>query len=228
MLLLGGALGLFIGGRFGVTSAFHYRRAGLALQWFFGVYSVAALGMGLILLRGGSLPASGWGGVGGWGKGLLALVGLAFLFNGLCPYLGLKTEFSLAMFSNLRPEPWRHFVVRTTWRPFGRASYVQVERIEGLPGRGRHKGGWMADLVLTCLLKPQLWQYSSYFFHEGLRLVCRSAGPTPVIQVVYVEQGERHEVADYAREMAARPPHYRRATLFPYKLPRDPSIPHCA
>lgn len=227
-LLLGLALGLFIGGRFGVTSAFHHRRAGLALQLFFGVYSVAALAAGLILLRGGSLPAPGWESVGGWGKGLLALVGLAFLANGLSPYLGLKTEFSMAMFSNLRPEPWRHFVVRAPWRPLRLASYVQVERIEGLPERGRHKGGWMADLVLTCLLKPQFWQYSSYFFHEGLRLVCRSAGPTPVIRVVYVERGERHEVADYAREMAARPPHYLRATLFPYKLPRDPSIPHCA
>lgn len=227
-LLCGLVLGLCIGGRFGVTSAFHHRRGGMALQAFFGVYSVAALGIGLLLLRGGPLPAAGAAGSGSAANGALAIVALAFLANGLCPYLGLKTEFSLAMFSNLRPSPWRHFLIRAPWRPFRLASYVQVERIEGLPERGRHKGGWMTDLVLTCLLKPQLWQYSSYFFHEGLKLVCRSASPTPVIRVVYLEGGERHEVEDYAGEVAARRPHYLRATLFPYKLPRDGSIPHCA
>src|SRR5260370_9471361 len=99
------------------------------------------------------------------------------------------------MFSNLRPEPWRHFVVRAPWRPFGLASYVQVERIEGLPERGRHKGGWMADLVLTCLLKPQLWQYSSYFFHEWLRLVFRRPTPTTVITVGSREHRARHDLA---------------------------------
>ena len=113
------------------------------------------------------------------------------------------------------------------WRPFDLARYVQVEAIAGLPERGRHKGGWMADLVLTCFLKPERLQYSSYFFHEGLRLLCRSGGPAPVIRVTYWEGGERHEVADYAREIASRPPHYRRLALFPFILPRDPATPYC-
>jgi hypothetical protein len=134
----------------------------------------------------------------------------------------------MAMFSNLRPEPWRHLLVMARWRPFRLARYVRVERIEGLPERGRHKGGWMADLVLTCLMKPDQWQYSSYFFHEGLRLICRVTGPTPVVRVTYTERGERHEVSDYARERAEHPPHYRRANLFPFRLPLDPSVPHCA
>jgi hypothetical protein len=233
-LLLGLAVGLVLGGRFGVTSAFHYRRAGLLLQLFFGVYTIAVLAVCLALPHPGFAATRfagtrlhSWRGA-GEGAIVLALLGLAYLLNGLSPYLGLKTEFSLAMFSNLRPQPWRHFIVPAPWRPYPAANYIRVERIEGLPERGRHKGGWMADLVLTCLLKPEQWQYSAYFFHEGLKLVCRSAGPTPVIQVVYVERGERHEVTDYAREMAGRPPHYLRATLFPYRLPLDPSTPHCA
>lgn len=220
-------LGAILGGRFGVSDVFRHRRAAFVLQILFGVYTMAALGVGGAFLSLGAAPAVG-GGVEAWGRVGLLLVGLAFLLNGMGPYLGLKTEFSLAMFSNLRHEPWRHLLFPGAWRPFDLASYVQVERIEGLPERGRHKGGWMADLVLTCLLRPQQWQYSSYFFHEGLRLVCRSTGPTPVIRVVYVERGQWHEVADYAREVAPLPPHYLRATLFPYKLPRDASLPHCA
>jgi hypothetical protein len=230
-LLLGLATGLYLGGRFGVSNVFRHRRPAFALQMLFGAYTVAALGACFILARSheeawGALP---WTlGLEPWGWAALTGVGAAFLFNGLGPYLGLKTEFSLAMFSNLRHEPWCHLLFSAAWRPFDLSSYVQVERIEGLPERGKHKGGWMADLVLTCLMKPEQWQYSSYFFHEGLRLICRSAGPPPVIRVVYVERGERHEVADYAREVSACPPYYLRATLFPYKLPRDPSIPHCA
>lgn len=52
----------------------------------------------------------------------LLLVGiLVVVVNGLCPYLGLKTDTSFEMFSGLRTEPgaWNHLVVPEAVRVFG-------------------------------------------------------------------------------------------------------------
>lgn len=46
---------------------------------------------------------------------------LTLVINGSCPYLGLKTDTSFAMFSGLRTEPgvWNHLVVPEAFRVFG-------------------------------------------------------------------------------------------------------------
>lgn len=51
---------------------------------------------------------------------VLAVMPLLFLLNGACPYLGLKTETSFAMYSNLRTEGGRsnHFFVPPSVAPF--------------------------------------------------------------------------------------------------------------
>jgi hypothetical protein len=54
-----------------------------------------------------------------------ALIVGGFIVNGMSPYLGLKFDFSLAMFSNLRPDRWAHYVIARPlfeWSP----RYVQV------------------------------------------------------------------------------------------------------
>ena len=65
-----------------------------------------------------------------------SILTLAYLVNGLGPYLGLKTNFSFAMFSNLRPIPWGHLLWRASWRPLQFARYVRIETIHGLPETG--------------------------------------------------------------------------------------------
>jgi hypothetical protein len=56
-----------------------------------------------------------------WRRPLLWLAPLLVLLNGLCPYLGLKTENSYTMFSNLRTEggAWNHYLVPRQLRVFG-------------------------------------------------------------------------------------------------------------
>ena len=217
-------LGLYLGHRFG---SYGYKRRLLAYghQLFFGVYFLAVLAVSLTLLHSGPLRTTF-----AWGEAaprvLLILLTGAYLLNGLGPYLGLKTNFSFAMFSNLRPDPWRHLLWRAHWRPL-RAPYVRIELIEGLPDIAGGNWGEVLKPVLERFGQPRRWQYSPYFFHEGLRLLCRTAKPTPVIRIVYTEGGRRHEVQDYAREAAAHPPRYRRLGLFPYTLPLDPAVRHC-
>ena len=217
-------LGLYLGHRFG---GYGYRRRLPAYlhQLFFGVYFLAALAVSLTLLHGGPLRTFAWGGL--TQRALLLLLTAAYLLNGLGPYLGLKTNFSFAMFSNLRPVPWRHLLWRAEWRPLQLARYIRIETIQGLPEVTEERWGEVMKPILERLGQPDQWQYSDYFFHEGLRLLCRAAPKPPVICIVYQEGGRRHEVQDYAREMAAHPPRYLRLALFPYTLPLDWSIRHC-
>ena len=217
-------LGLYLGHRFG---CYGYRRflPAYGHQLFFGVYFLAALAVSLTLLHGGPLRTFAWGGPAQ--RGLLVLLTLAFLLNGLGPYLGLKTNFSFAMFSNLRPIPWRHLLWRAEWRPLRLARYVRIETIEGLPDLSGGIWGEVLTPVLERLGQPDRWLYTDYFFHEGLGLLCRTAPAPPVIRVVYTEGGQRHEVQDYAREAAAHPPRCLRLGLFPYTLPLDPTVRHC-
>lgn len=54
------------------------------------------------------------------GDPVLAIMPLVFVLNGVCPYLGLKTETSFAMYSNLRTEGGRsnHLLVPVEVAPF--------------------------------------------------------------------------------------------------------------
>ncbi len=218
-------LGLYIGHRFG-GYGFKRRVPAYCHQLFFGVYFLAALAVSLALLHAGPLRATfAWGGPNQ--RALLLLLTSAFLLNGLAPYLGLKTNFSFAMFSNLRPDPWSHLLWPARWRPLGAGRYIRIESIEGLPDIAGGDWGEVLTSALERLGQPDQWQYTDYFFHEGLRLFCRTAQPTPIIRVVYMQGGRRHEVQDYAREMSERPPRLLRLGLFPYTLPLDPAVRHC-
>lgn len=63
------------------------------------------------------------------GHPILVVGLLVLVVNGLCPYLGLKTDTSFEMFSGLRTEPgaWNHLVVPEAVRVFGyQDQLVQV------------------------------------------------------------------------------------------------------
>jgi len=216
-------LGLYLGHRFG---SYGYKRHLPAYlhQLFFGVYFLCAFAVSLTLLHGGPLRTTfDWGGAAP--RALLLVLTAAYVLNGLGPYLGLKTNFSFAMFSNLRPDPWRHLLWRAAWRPL-HARYVRIETIEGLPHFAGGNWGDTLGPALERLNQPDQWQYSEYFFHDALCLLCH-ADDAPVIRVVYAVGGRRHEVQDYAKAVAAHRPRYLRLGLFPYALPLDPTVRHC-
>lgn len=87
-----------------------------------GVYTVVALALGLLVLTrlctsgrspvpsGGFRPSPGW----------LAVFPIIVFLNGLSPYLGLKTESSFTMYSNLQTEgpQWNHYVLPQAVRVF--------------------------------------------------------------------------------------------------------------
>jgi hypothetical protein len=226
-LVLFTLLGLCIGLRFGVWNGRGYRFPAVTLiqQMFFGVISVGGLAVGSALLHRGTLPADAWEHQNR--IGFLAVIGAGFLFNGLCPYLGLKTNFSLAMFSNLRPDRWCHLIIPASWVKFRLATYVEVLSIEGLPDLNDQDDYSPAMVAITAFKQSSTIKYSSYFFHEGVQLLCQIIGPTQPISITYIEGNIRNDVSDYAVSCLSHPPCYLKLGLFPYTLPLDPGARHC-
>ncbi len=226
----GAVLGLLVGLRLGVTSIFASRRYGLFLQMTFGAVSglVASLIVAAFMshhplaapLRIMSLPRSS--------IVCLCVLIAGFLANGLSPYLGLKTEYSLAMFSNLRSRPWNHLLMRDNRRLAERDRRVIVRHISGLPDIAHCGAQWASGVAVACLQNHARLSYSSYFFHEALKAICREVTPRPHISVDFTENGRHEACTDYALEWGSRRAHYRRLVLFPFREPLNPEDPYCS
>jgi len=156
-------------------------------------------------------------------QSILSIVLAAFFFNGLGPYLGYKTEFSFAMFSNLRLEPWRHLLIPASWRLFRRAQYIEVKNIEGLPSLDDVKGNRSAELAVFVLSKPLEYYYSRYFFRDALRVLDAAVSPAAPIFVAYVERGSYREARGFDAAMLGFCLPINR---FPFVMPRDPEARH--
>src|SRR5919108_5312433 len=97
------------------------------------------------------------------------LIGL-FALNGAAPYLGLKTAYSFAMFSNLRPDAWDHLVVRRPARAFA-TTYVHVAGIDGLPPLAAFEDDPQLRRIVSEL---HLWRhrrYTPHFLAEARRVL---------------------------------------------------------
>lgn len=119
---------------------------------------------------------------------LYAAIPLLLIFNGLCPYLGLKTESSFAMYSNLQTEgtQWNHLFMPQTLRVFGMQN----------------------DLVRIVDSDHPPFQRAAA---EGIRLTWfefhRESSHTPGIAVTYQYQGREVQVADTATDpVLSKPP----------------------
>jgi hypothetical protein len=167
---------------------------------------------------------AGWSGLDGAGRAIVAVLWAAFLLNGIAPYLGLKTEFSLAMFSNLRAEPWRHLIVPAAWRPFRPDVYVRVEAVDGLPEASRVGGDAAAQLALRVLSQPSQFRYSRYFLHEAVRRI--AAAGVCTISVRYTDGATLRELRWGSPDVSPKLSPWSRLVLFPFVLPNDPGAAH--
>lgn len=196
------------------------------LQSVFGVISSLLLIGCFCLFLIEPVERVGWASVGWAEQLLLVLILLAFSLNGLSPYLGLKTEFSFAMFSNLRDQPWRHLLFPSSWKLFNLSSYVEIERLEGLPDSKQIKETSATKMALFLLSQSESYRFSSYFFRESIRLIYRTAKTPPKIHVVFTERGKRIEINDFDGRFDNGWLSRLRVSLFPFMMPLDPDVPH--
>jgi hypothetical protein len=95
----------------------------------------------------------------------------AFAANCLSPYLGLKTAFSMTMFSNMRPDRWDHLIVHRPLRRF-RVNYITFDRpIAGLPMLAQFSRDAQLRRALSELHLTRSHKYSPLFVRETLRLL---------------------------------------------------------
>lgn len=153
----------------------------------------------------------------------LGLLLCLFFINGIGPYLGYKTEFSFAMFSNLRLEPWSHLLIPVNWRVCKQEQYVEVKKIEGLPTAEEVSGNKAAELALFVLSRPTEYYYSRYFFREALRILKSSVLPSPQLSISYVEKGSYREISG---SDDTKPGFCLPINCFPFVMPRDLNARH--
>jgi MFS family permease len=90
--------------------------------------------------------------------------------NCLSPYFW-KTEFSLAMFSNLRPDRKNHYILNIDFnRDLLRDRYYEIIEIEGL-GLLRGYGSQTVGAVSLLMRQHEDFYYSARFLNEFARLV---------------------------------------------------------
>ena len=113
---------------------------------------------------------------------VLAIVPLVIFLNGATPYLGLKTETSYAMFSNLRTEAGRtnHLLVPAGHQPFG----FQTDTVEVLDSSDRTLREIAGkDMLFTWFdLRRRAWmrpEMSLTFVRDGTVVVVDRVGDRP-------------------------------------------------
>lgn len=204
--------------------AYLHRQPAWLIQTAFGIATGCFLyACGLALQLAAQPAAFLWHQLDGAQQLGLSLFFAAFFLNGLGPYLGYKTEFSFAMFSNLRLEPWSHLLIPEYWRLFRRAQYIEVQHIEGLPTMDQVKGNRAAELAVFVLSQPRDYYYSRYFFREALRILHTGVVPAARVKVAYLERGALKNIDgfDTAQLGFCLP-----INRYPFVMPRDPDASH--
>jgi hypothetical protein len=216
VLLIGAFAGGLLGVRLGVVSIFRHPRAAVVLQACLGAAG-GVIFLGIVTGNFGVAHASLIP-----DAEVVPLALLAFLFgvNGLSPYLGVKSEFSFAMFSNLKPLSWSHLIVRRPIRSMG-GEYVVLHSVSGLPDDCLD---WTIAFLVLTFEQSDEQVFFSYFFFEAMKTLSRVAGRP--IAAVFTWRGQRLATSDIAA--FGRTARYAKFMAFPFRLPRDHSLPHCA
>ncbi|MEM8639491.1 MAG: hypothetical protein AAGG51_11860 [Cyanobacteria bacterium P01_G01_bin.54] len=156
---------------------------------------------------------------------IIQLFWLLFLINGLSPYLGIKVEFSFAMFSNLRHEPWNHIFIPKSWRLLDLADYVSLSTIEGIPAQQEVVKSPIAKLVRNVICNSEEYMISRRFLYEGLREISMVV-PSRKICVTYARNMQTHSIECYKGSLSSSEPSPIPLSLFPFVMPLDLNRPH--
>jgi hypothetical protein len=154
----------------------------------------------------GTLPPEGW------------LLLILFLLNGFAPYLGLKLDATMAMFSNIRPDERSHLLVRRPLTSLVPRYYRRPEPAD--PARLTAEGQRVFDDLFGGVTEEV---YSAYYVRESVR--CLSTANQSPVAITAREAGTGRQAVFAAPDNGTVAWHERNA-LFPCRMPADE--PYCA
>ena len=210
---------------------YKYRKSAWLLQIIFGIYSAYLIISCCFYLTYDVLDSIGYYEPNNRYTSALPfiIVSMIFFLNCFSPYLGLKTEFSLAMFSNLRCEPWNHLVFPASLRIFKLNSYAKVLQIEGLPKANDIKENCMdssIEIILLLLQQHNKYLFSSYFLRESIKRLTKATISPLKINIKFTEQGKLVTIRGfegfYDNGLIAN----LQVNLFPFIMPFDKDTAH--
>ena len=204
--------------RWGLRQLYSHRRLAYAEYAIFGVLVGSALALYCL-----GRPAcyasvrSRWDALG---------VGInLFFLNSASPYLGWKSEFSMAMFSGLRPDVDCHLVLKLNIRSRGAMAYVVVLSLSGLP-HATTEDDPVASWVFHELSQWRESKFSYYFFKEAMLYLYHKVDPPVEIDVVYTDGTETFTISDYCKNYRSDPTPVVRMVLYPPSLSISPKDAH--
>lgn len=140
-----------------------------------------------------------------------------FAVNGLAPYLGFKSGFSFAMFSNLRFDRWTH------WFPCRPTSRFQPRYLKVI-------GAQLNNVKINPRqLSRELAEFDRYLYSIGFLCACvQAASRSGVGSGLWVQGGRDCEPAFLISDQSLYGlPFHERISVFPVKLPISPAEPVC-
>lgn len=212
------AFGVWIGFRYSMWKVYPKRKSALVLHAIFGVltvymfvWTITTASVRLNEIQQASLD---------W----LVIAALFFLFaaNALSPFYSSKTEFCLAMFSNLRPDRQSHFVVKQTSPQRRDNEYVKVLRIHGILEPSSYPQASLTYRLVRSLKPYEGRKYLKYYLVESINNLRNQLAADFVLELT---DGKQQFTITPSTDLSVLK--YSRVCLVPAVIPSNPNTPYC-
>src|SRR6185369_3081980 len=151
---------------------------------------------------------------------VLSVLLLLFALNALSPFYCSKTEFSLAMFSNLRPDRWSHFVVKQPDRQLRNNEYVEILRMHGIPKLSDCYRASLTYKLVRAFTPYEGRKYLKYYLVESIKNLENQLPPDFFVEFTDAKQEFRISSSTDLSILK-----HRKVCLVPAVIPSDPRTP---
>jgi hypothetical protein len=197
--------------------AYPIRRLALISHVVFGVIA-AYMAVQVITTAGNSFNDIHQEGV-DW---LVILVLLLFALNAASPFYSSKTEFSLAMFSNVRPDRWAHLVVKQPHRRLRNNEYVEILRMQGIPELSSYSRASLTYKLVRAFKHYEGRKYLKYYLVESITNL-----QSQLASDFFVELTDSKQHFRFSSPTELSTLKHRKVCLMPAVIPSDPHSPYC-
>jgi hypothetical protein len=196
---------------FGNYNPYRFRVLSLTNHAVFAFITIGIVGY--VLTSCGEIANQSYASGPAWSLAQTGLIA-GFILNGLCPYIGVKFDFSLQMFSNLRLDRWNHWIIThplRLWRP----RYVQVVSIYPISAQ-RHLEYFFPFRDTDYYAMGYAWYVAQEISH-----ICRF---DVQLEIHVAENGTTEFISSRCSQVRC----IERLSVFPYHVPMSKDIPLCA